>query len=195
VLHGQRGSLAEQLERRTESDSVARQVLPIKPRLPVAVPASPRELEFFNGVGGFGADGREYIIRLDAEQSTPAPWLNVIANPHFGFQVSAEGGGYTWSVNSRENQLTQWGNDPVTDRPAEVLYVRDDDTGELWGPTAAPVRSGAAPYEIRHGQGYSRFKHSGHGVELELSMYVPMDDPIKICRLKLRNLSPRTRHL
>jgi cyclic beta-1,2-glucan glucanotransferase len=196
VLHGQRGSLAEQLERRAETHSAAPRVVPNEPRHPVAVYAvPPRALEFFNGTGGFDAGGREYVITLDAGQSTPAPWINVVANPQFGFQVSAEGGGYTWSVNSRENQLTQWGNDPVTDRPGEVLYVRDDDTGELWGATATPVRDGEAPYEIHHGQGYSRFKHSAHGIELELLMYVPIDDPIKICRLKLRNLSPRTRRL
>lgn len=196
VFHSQRGSLAEQLERRTEVHSTAPHALPYKLRKPVAeAGVSPRELEFFNGVGGFGADGREYTITLGAEQSTPAPWLNVIANPHFGFQVSAEGGGYTWSVNSRENQLTQWGNDPVTDRPSEVLYVRDDDTGDLIGPTATPVRDDAARYEIHHGQGYSRFKHTARGIELELLMYVPIDDPVKICRLKMRNLSQRTRHL
>ncbi len=196
VLHGQRGSLAEQLERRAETPRALTQALANKPRKSVAVPtAPPRELEFFNGVGGFDTDGREYTITLEVGQSTPAPWINVIANPHFGFQVSAEGGGYTWAVNSRENQLTQWGNDPVTDRPGEVLYVRDDDTGELWGPTVAPIRDDVAPYVIHHGQGYSRFAHSAHGIELELSMYVPIDDPIKIYRLKLRNLSPRTRHL
>ncbi len=195
VFHGQRGSLAEQLERRAESNSVTRHLLPIKSRMPVAIPpASPRELEFFNGVGGFAAEGREYVITLEAEQSTPAPWINVIANPQFGFQVSAEGGGYTWSVNSRENQLTQWSNDPVTDRSGEVLYVRDEDTGEVWSPTAAPVRD-AAPYVIHHGQGYSRFEHNVRGIDLELLMYVPIDDPIKIFRLKLHNTSQRTRHL
>ncbi len=97
-------------------------------------------------MGGFADDGREYAITLDAGQTTPAPWINVIANPHFGFQISADGGGYTWSVNSRENQLTQWCNDPVTDRPGEVLYVRDEDTGELWSPTLAPIRDTSAPY-------------------------------------------------
>ena len=114
---------------------------PTRPREPAPQQArrraAPRrELEFFNGLGGFAADWTEYVTTLDAGQSTPAPWINVIANPHFGFQVAAEGGGYTWSLNSRENQLTQWSNDPVTDRPGEVLYVRDEDTGELWGPTA-----------------------------------------------------------
>ena len=106
--------------------------------------AAPRpEIEFFNGLGGFAADGREYVTILGEGQWTPAPWINVIANPSFGFQVSVEGGGYTWSINSRENQLTPWSNDPVGDRPGEVIYVRDEDSGALWGPTALPIREEA----------------------------------------------------
>ena len=107
------------------------QRLPSASRSP-AGPAPP-ELEFFNGLGGFAADGREYVTILGAGQSTPAPWINVIANPAFGFQVAVEGSGYTWSVNSRENQLTPWSNDPVSDRPGEVLYVRDEDIGRAVG--------------------------------------------------------------
>ena len=146
-------------------------------------------------MGGFAADGREYVITLDAAQTTPAPWINVIANPHFGFQVAADGGGYTWSVNSRENQLTQWSNDPVTDRPGEVLYLRDEDTGELWGPTLTPVRDASAPYHVRHGQGYSSFQHHSHEIALDLLVFVPLEDPIKISRLRIRNTSTRRRRL
>ena len=91
---------------------------------------APPPLEFFNGIGGFDQDGREYVTVLDGDQVTPAPWVNVVANPSFGFQVSAEGSGYTWSVNSRENQLTPRSNDPVSDSPGEVIYVRDEDSGE-----------------------------------------------------------------
>src|SRR6185295_9139062 len=65
-------------------------------------------LEFFNGLGGFAHGGREYVTVLGPGQSTPAPWINIIANPAFGFQVSAEGCGYTWSINSREHQITPW---------------------------------------------------------------------------------------
>ncbi|MGC2774472.1 MAG: glycosyl transferase, partial [Bradyrhizobium sp.] len=122
-------------------------------------------------------------------------WINVIANPNFGFQVSVEGSGYTWSINSRENQLTPWSNDPVTDRPGEVIYLRDEDTGELWGPTALPIRHDAGPYIARHGQGYSRFEHAERGIVLDLLQYVPLDDPIKISRLTIRNVSGRTRRL
>ena len=140
-------------------------------RGPAAAPDSPqlqpggrpstarRDLEFFNGLGGFAADGREYVTILGEGQWTPAPWINVIANPSFGFQVSVEGAGYTWAINSQQHQITPWSNDPVSDRPGEVIYVRDLDTGELWGPTALPIREDVgAPYVVRHGHGYSRLR-------------------------------------
>ncbi len=196
VFVGQRGSLGDQLERRAGSASAAvgRWQARAEPESPVAV-SPPPDLEFFNGMGGFSADGREYVTCIEASQSTPVPWINVIANPRFGFQIAVEGGGYTWSVNSRENQLTQWSNDPVTDRPGEVLYVRDEDTGRLWGPAVAPVRDETAAYTVRHGQGYSRFEYEAHGIALELTVYVPLDDAIKIQRLKIRNVSSRRRTL
>ncbi|MGC2781213.1 MAG: glucoamylase family protein, partial [Bradyrhizobium sp.] len=196
VLVGRRGSLSDQINRLTTPGSIAaprtRRLAHVDTSKPV--PAPP-DLEFFNGLGGFGADGREYVTILGAGQTTPAPWINVIANPNFGFQVSVEGSGYTWSLNSRENQLTPWSNDPVTDRPGEVIYLRDEDTGELWGPTALPIRHDAAPYIARHGQGYSRFEHAERGIALDLLQYVPLDDPIKISRLTIRNISGRTRRL
>jgi cyclic beta-1,2-glucan synthetase len=196
VLVGQRGSLADQLDRvpePKEAERITRKraVASAEPR--IAPP--PPGLEFFNGLGGFAADGREYVTILGPGQSTPAPWINVIANPDFGFQVSAEGSGFTWSVNSRENQLTPWSNDPVSDRPGEVFYLRDDDTGDLWSPTALPIRDHNAAYVTRHGWGYSRFEHSAHRITAELLQYVPLDSPIKISRLTLSNTSGRTRHL
>jgi cyclic beta-1,2-glucan synthetase len=135
------------------------------------------------------------VTILGEGQWTPAPWINVIANPSFGFQVSESGGGYTWSVNSRENQLTPWSNDPVSDPPGETIYVRDEETGELWGPTVLPIREEAWPYVARHGQGYSRFEHSSHGISLGLLQFVPLDDPVKISRLTIENHSGRPRRL
>lgn len=196
VFVGARGTLADQLHRRAGPSDVPRGMK--RPRLGDRMRTgvvTPPPLEFFNGMGGFAADGREYVITLDAGQTTPAPWINVIANPHFGFQISADGGGYTWSVNSRENQLTQWCNDPVTDRPGEVMYVRDEDSGELWSPSLAPASDASAPYHVRHGQGYSVFEHHAHEVALDLLLYVPLQDSIKISRLRIRNTSMRTRHL
>ncbi len=129
------------------------------------------DLEFFNGLGGFADDGKEYVTVLGPGQSTPAPWINVIANAAFGFQVATEGGGYTWSVNSRENQLTPWSNDPVSDRSGEAFYLRDEDTGGVWTPTALPIRDDAATYVARHGRGYSRFEHSANEIAVDLLQY------------------------
>jgi cyclic beta-1,2-glucan synthetase len=195
VLLSRRGSLAEQVVRQRSSGVAVR-----VPRRPAAEKASsvlsPRaDLEFFNGLGGFDADGREYVTILGEGQWTPAPWLNVIANPSFGFQVSESGAGYTWSLNSRENQLTPWSNDPVSDPPGETIYIRDEDSGELWGPTVLPIREEAWPYTARHGQGYSRFEHTSHGIALDLLQFVPLEDPIKISRLRIQNQSEQTRRL
>jgi cyclic beta-1,2-glucan synthetase len=196
VLSGQRGSLATQLERQREpAMAVPPQAVARQPGNVAIDIAPPPGLEFFNGIGGFVAAGREYLVRIGPGQVTPAPWINVIANPQFGFQVSAEGAGYTWSRNSRDNQLTPWSNDPVSDRPGEVLYVRDEETGALWGPTAAPVRDPRSTYSAWHGQGYSRFGHRSQGISLELLMFVPLADPVKVARLRLHNNSTYTRSL
>ncbi len=196
VLVGQRGNLSDQLDRvRAAATPAARRPTSSAPREAETTAPAPLDLEFFNGLGGFAADGREYVILLGPGQVTPAPWINVIANPRFGFQVAAEGGGFTWALNSRENQLSPWSNDPVTDRSGEALYLRDEESGELWGPTASPIRDHGAHYTAQHGQGYSRFQHASHGIDLELLVYVPMDDPIKISRLKIRNTSQKARKL
>ncbi len=194
VLYGNRGTLAEQMRRVGDLDAAG--ATPAWRAQPVPAPAFPApEMEFFNGLGGFTNDGREYLTVLSGSDRTPAPWVNIVANPSFGFQVSTDGSGFTWSVNSQQNQLTPWSNDPVGDPPGEAIYLRDDDTGELWGPTALPIRETHAPYAVHHGQGFSRFSHESHGISLELSQYVPIADSIKISRLKIANHSGRTRHL
>ena len=196
VLLSRRGTLSEQVKRLEMFEPAAGPPPRRTPAIRQADVAMPRrDLEFFNGLGGFAADGREYVTILGEGQWTPAPWINVIANTSFGFQVSVEGAGYTWAINSQQHQITQWSNDPVTDRPGEVLYVQDLETGELWGPTALPIREDGAPYVVRHGQGYSIFEHTSHGISLELTQFVPLDDSVKISRLKIRNLSPRARRL
>src|SRR5438093_4501525 len=163
LILANRGTLSEQV---------------VREQAPRPVPAPPRRrpargkwdasfspalaLEFWNGLGGFTPDGREYVTALDKGQWTPSPWINVVANPAFGFQVSESGSGYTWSENSRENKLTPWSNDPVSDTPGETFYVRDEDTGQVWGPTCLPIREETGRYFVRHGQGYSRFERASH---------------------------------
>ena len=196
VLIGDRGSLADQLERAPETRTAPRALRRTAASISeLQVPRPPSGVEYFNGLGGFAEGGREYVTTLGPGQSTPAPWINVITNPSFGFQVSAEGSGYTWSVNSREHQLTSWSNDPVTDPPGQAFYLRDEDTGHIWSPTALPIRDETATYVSQHGWGYSRFEHTSHDVAATLLEYVPLADPIKISRLTLRNLTGRARRL
>jgi cyclic beta-1,2-glucan synthetase len=191
-----RGTLAEQIMRskpRQHSDAAPRRT--IRPPEIGDVPLRKEALQIFNGFGGFTEKGREYVIVLEEGLRTPEPWINVIANPSFGFIVSESGSGFTWSLNSHENQLTPWSNDHVTDTTGEAIYVRDEVTGEVWSPTALPIRSETGKYVARHGQGYSRFEHSSNGIALDLVQFVPPEDPIKISRLILQNDSGRKRRL
>lgn len=197
VMSCKEGSLAEQIKRMKRSSY--KPVYQMKKSNGSSsvedLPISYSSLEFFNGLGGFSEDGHEYVIILGKQQYTPAPWINVIANNKIGFLVSESGSGYTWSLNSRENQLTPWSNDPVCDPSSEVFYICDEETGELWTPTALPIRLGNANYITRHGQGYSTFEHTSHGIESKLTQFVSWDDPIKISHLTLENKSGRIRNL
>ena len=197
VLSARRGALSDQLAPSGESDPVPRRRLQnsdeAKQRDAPARATPP--LEFFNGLGGFAAEGREYVVMLGEGQWTPAPWINVVANPEFGFLASADGCGSTWSLNAQQNQLTPWSNDPVSDAPAEVVYIRDEDTGDLWTATPLPIREPSSAFVIRHGFGYSRFEHVSHGIELHLLQFVPLEDSIKISRLKIVNRSAVIRQL
>jgi cyclic beta-1,2-glucan synthetase len=196
VVVTERGPFDEQILRRPAE---AEPPPPFSPRRPArAYPETPGpapDLSFFNGLGGFRNDGREYVVVLGEGQWTPAPWTNVVANGRdFGFQVTESGGGYTWSANSRENRLTPWSNDAVSDPPGEVFYLRDEETGEVWTPTPLPAR-GPQPYTVRHGQGYTAFEHASHGLSQELLMFVPVDAPVKVSLLRLRNLTDRARRV
>ncbi len=196
VIAAHRGTLSEQAVRlgRLRPGPVPPRLRPLRETADV-VPPPALDLEFGNGLGGFARGGREYVTVLGKGQWTPAPWINVVANPEFGFQVSESGSGSTWSLNSRENKLTPWTNDPVSDTPGETFYVQDEDSGLTFGPTLLPIREEPWPYVIRHGQGYSRFEHESHGIALDLLQLVPVRDPVKISRLTLANRSDRKRRL
>jgi len=196
VIVTERGLLEDQLERPHVEEPLPAALVPRLPSQTYPEPTvAPPELSFFNGLGGFHQGGREYVILMGADQWTPAPWSNIIANgQEFGFQVTETGGGYTWSVNSRENRLTPWSNDAVSDPPGEIIYLRDEDTGTVWSATPLPIRE-SEPFIIRHGQGYSVFEHTSHGISQELLLFTPLDAPVKISLLRLRNRSDRRRKI
>jgi cyclic beta-1,2-glucan synthetase len=196
VLDAARGKLEDQLARPPGRPAAAgtESLQPLRPV--VDGPRAPPEgLQFFNGFGGFSADGREYVIAHDGRRPLPAPWINVIANPTFGTHVSAEGGGYTWFVNSRERQITAWSNDAVSDRPSEVFYVRDRDDGSLSSPTVLPLGRRAGTFTTRHGFGYSVHEGEEAGLAMELVQTVAPADPVKRVRLRISNRTGKARRL
>ena len=187
VFSGLHGPLSHQLDWRPEPRSIpARRYATRTPSPSKPQPQSHAELEGFNGVGGFSREAREYCILLDGDHWTPAPWANVVANPRFGFVATESGAGFTWESNSRENRLTPWANDPVTDPQGEVVFLRDEGTGRFWSTTPLP-RCDDAPYIVAHGTGYTRYVRRNQGVDHELLITVPLQDPVKIYRLNVRN--------
>jgi cellobiose phosphorylase len=196
IISDRRGSLVEQLTRRAPVEVRVPRLVPTRTHQGDAPPAAPpaRELILFNGLGGFTRDGREYVITTVAGQATPAPWSNVLANPHFGTVISESGLAYTWGENAHEFRLTPWHNDPVSDASGEALFLRDEESGHFWSPAPLPCR-GAGAYVTRHGFGYSVFEHDENGIRSELWVYVATDASVKFSVLKVRNASGRTRRL
>nr|WP_245224282.1 glucoamylase family protein [Rhizobium halophytocola] len=206
VFHARNGKLVDQINRAASLYSSPRGTEVREPdwqgRIPApllldaaAVSETADDLDFWNGYGGFSKDGREYIVRLAPGQATPQPWINVIANDRFGFHVSAEGAGFTWSTNSRDYQLTHWSNDPVIDRPSEAFYVTDLDSGEVFAPFAALNVRDDSRFEARHGLGYSSF-HAAHGdLETRITQTVARDEPVKLTHLTITNNGTSARRL
>jgi cyclic beta-1,2-glucan synthetase len=170
--------------------------MPSSPLAPEPTPplARPAGLLCDNGLGGFTADGREYVIHLEPGRATPAPWIHVVANPSFGFLASESGGGFTWAENSAEGRLTPWRNDPVEDIPGETVYLRDEETGEIWTPTRRPA-GGDSACQVRYRAGGVAYLQRSRGLEQELSLSVPLDAPVKIAELRLTNLWRRPRRI
>ncbi len=200
ILSGDRGKLSNQLDwPYPEPHTGNEQLLLPPPLIPEAVDTAIEvpALAFANGIGGFADGGREYVIVLDGDQETPLPWVNVMANPGFGTVVSASGSAHTWAENSRENRLTPFANDPVTDSTAEALFLRDDERGLVWSPTPGPVRrtGDSGRFVARHAAGVSRFTHAAHGILQDLAVFVDAKDPVKFSLLTLTNRTVRPRRL
>jgi cyclic beta-1,2-glucan synthetase len=200
VLSGERGELTHQLDRHDPERPEPEELTFAPDSRPVVTfptPAMVPPLVLSNGLGGFADGGRDYVIVLEGDQETPLPWANVIANPAFGTVVTASGSAYTWSENSRENRLTPFANDPVTDPTGEALFVRDDETGETWSPTPGPIpRTGTdGRFLVRHSAGATRFARTAHGLRHELDVFVDAKDPVKFSLLALANESGRARRL
>ena len=205
VFKGNGGTMKEQLKTKTPKktpdipDSVKKEVrvITLNPVEKVQEHHSEEsgelegKLQFYNGLGGFSSDGSEYVIRLEKGQMTPAPWVNIVSNPDFGFMATEAGSGYTWCENSRENKLSPWSNDPVSDNPGEIFYLNDE-FGMSWSICPLPIRDDE-PYTIRHGFGYTEFEHESHGISQRLVQFVPVKGTVKINIISLKNESTEDR--
>src|SRR5882757_1794538 len=199
VLVAARGTLGQQLAASAPAAAKPRQLLPGRQfREEPSAPLAFMELQYFNGLGGFTEDGKEFVIYLGPNRHTPLPWINIMANPKFGALISESGAECVWGRNSQNDRLTPWFNDPICDPPGTAIYIRDDEIGAVWSPTAKPIREKDA-YRARHGQGYTTFEHNSHAIEQRLLTFVPVDDaggkPVRLQRLRLRNNSSRRRKL
>jgi cellobiose phosphorylase len=197
VIRDTQGTLEEQLDQRVALDWRAPRFIPSRPPRPTTVDrpvplSGPRILD--NGLGGFSPDGSEYGMTLEPGQTTPAPWVNVLANPQFGTVISASGSAYTWGENAHEFRLSPWHNDPVSDTGGEAIYLRDEETGLVWSPTPFPLEA-RSTFVVRHGFGYSVFETCVDGVHSELWVYVAQDAAVKFSLLKIRNQSGRARRV
>ncbi|MFH1468392.1 MAG: glucoamylase family protein [Pseudomonadota bacterium] len=205
VIRDVNGPLVQQLERWKLATPTPREPLSIPAvraggeeplsSMRASAPTSPRDdLDFPNGLGGFTRDGREYIIDLLPGRHTPAPWVNVIANPRLGTVVSESGSACTWYGNAQLFRLTPWNNDPVGDPSGEIFLVRDEASGRFFGPMPWPPASDAA-YGCRHGFGYSIFEHREDDLETVLTTFVAVTAPVKFWVLRIKNLGARSRRV
>jgi cellobiose phosphorylase len=202
VIGGGHGSLTDQIEQHAGPRPT--RPAPLLPTMVATTPVAqrgqpPDGLSFWNGLGGFTLNGREYVIVIDGISQAgptlpPAPWTNVLANPGFGCLVTEAGLGYSWAGNSQTNRLSPWSNDPTSDPPGEAIYLRDEETGDFWTPTPLPLGP-RATVTVRHGQGYTRFAHVSGNLKQDLLVFVPPDDPVKLVCLTVRNDDTRPRRL
>ncbi len=189
------GTLEEQMNRRTKIKTAIPYFSPTKFYPSQSTAVEPRnDLQFFNGFGGFTADGKEYVITTTAESNTPAPWINVLTNAGFGCIITESGQSYTWVENAHEIRLTPWNNDPVSDLKGEAFYIKDEESGKFWSPAPLPCR-GNSPYISRHGFGYSVFEHSEDGIYTEMTVFTDIEEPVKYIVIKFRNHSGRQRRI
>lgn len=193
ILVGDGRSLQEQVTSIERNSRVQTKTMFVKDENDIQTIKRP-ELQLYNGLGGFSSEGNAYVMHLSKGQHTPAPWINVIANPKFGFLVSEAGSSTTFADNSYESKITPWSNDAVSDPSGDVVYLHDEVSHATWTSTALPIREDD-DYLITHGFGYSIFEHHSHGIKQSSTVFVDLDESIKLNIMYLENMTDQRRSL
>jgi cyclic beta-1,2-glucan synthetase len=145
--------------------------------------------------GRFDAASGEFRFAVGALLRPLRPWVNVLANPDFGAQIGEAGGGHTWALNSRMNQLTAWSNDPVADTPSEWFLIQDRKTLRAWSVSPGAWGEAETVYRVAHGQGYTVVQHRHGDLEVTASWCVDPLTAVKQVSIQILNRGHRSRHL
>lgn len=191
VLDSSLGSVEDQINMSSrygieslQKNTISTPRYPAEPNLPSTIKAT-TDLTFYNGIGGFTAEGKEYQMTIEPNRGTPLPWSNIIANKHFGTLVTESGLGYTWAQNSQLNKITPWSNDFVTDDQGEVIYLKNIKSKKYWSATPLPCKNSS--FQVSHTQGYSTYSSTYEGISHTLTVFVAVDSPVKILKLEISN--------
>ena len=194
-------SLAQQIGRLVDAqtrDSARRAAQATRPALPV-VPVLTRS----TGRGGraaaeapafqFDPDNGALQFAVSPQRHPARPWVNLLANPDFGCQVSELGVGFTWAGNSRMHQLTAWSNDALRDPPSEWLLLQDQDTQRVW-PLGRALQ-GAAQRTVEHAIGHTRMVQRIDGLDITLVWCVDATLALRQLQVQVRQTGGRPRRL
>ena len=145
--------------------------------------------------GEFAPDSGDFSFDVHAGQRPARPWINVLSNPSFGAHISEAGGGYSWALNSRLNQLTGWSNDPMSDPPSEWFLLQNTKTRETWSVAPSGGVDEAVTFRVTHGQGFTSIHHQHDDLEVTAIWCVDAQTAVKQVHLTLVNHGPRRLHL
>ncbi|MBL7077455.1 MAG: hypothetical protein ISS31_08280 [Kiritimatiellae bacterium] len=129
---------------------------------------------------------------------TPRPFDHTMSNArdhvlcvtNRGLHCSSNG-------NAQQNRLTtDWADLVGRELPAEAFYIYEEEAGQWFSPTYEPLRDNSAAHDVRFGlDGSAVFTMQKDGIETELTTHVPVDDPVGVYLLTVRNRTERSRLL
>lgn len=145
--------------------------------------------------GHFDLKNKEYVITNPA---TPAPWANYLGSPEYGAIISNNAGGYSFVKSGANGRVIRYRfNSVAVDQPGRYVYIKDNETGEYWSGSWAPVCKPLEDYksECRHGTAYTVITSEYKKIKSEVTYYVPKDATYEVWAAKITNNDTKPRKL